>query len=44
MNLVANHALLAGHPFVHEITTAGSFDIDRCYPLLSWDTDQLPVD
>jgi xylose isomerase len=50
VNLEANHALLAGHSFEHEITTAanlgilGSLDINRGDPLLGWDTDQFPVD
>lgn len=50
LNLEANHALLAGHTFEHEIATAtslnllGSLDINRGDPLLGWDTDQFPVD
>jgi xylose isomerase len=50
VNLEANHALLAGHSFEHEISTAanlgilGSLDINRGDPLLGWDTDQFPVD
>lgn len=50
VNLEANHALLAGHTFEHEIATAASFgilgslDINRGDPLLGWDTDQFPVD
>jgi len=50
LNLEANHALLAGHSFEHEIATAaafgllGSLDINRGDPLLGWDTDQFPVD
>lgn len=50
MNLEANHALLAGHTFEHEIATAanlgilGSLDINRGDPLLGWDTDQFPND
>jgi xylose isomerase len=50
VNLEANHALLAGHSFEHEITTAanlgilGSLDINRGDPLLGWDTDQFPID
>jgi xylose isomerase len=49
VNLEANHALLAGHTFEHEIATAadfgilGSLDINRGDPLLGWDTDQFPV-
>ena len=48
LNLEANHALLAGHSFEHEIATAaslgilGSLDINRGDPLLGWDTDQFP--
>lgn len=50
LNLEANHALLAGHSFEHEIATAaafgilGSLDINRGDALLGWDTDQFPVD
>jgi xylose isomerase len=50
VNLEANHALLAGHSFEHEISTAanlgilGSLDINRGDPLLGWDTDQFPND
>jgi xylose isomerase len=50
LNLEANHALLAGHTFEHEIATAamhgilGSLDINRGDPLLGWDTDQFPQD
>ncbi len=48
LNLEANHALLAGHSFEHEIATAaslgilGSLDLNRGDPLLGWDTDQFP--
>ena len=48
LNLEANHALLAGHTFEHEIATAGAFnilgslDMNRGDPLLGWDTDQFP--
>jgi xylose isomerase len=50
VNLEANHALLAGHSFEHEIATAatfgllGWFDANRGDPLLGWDTDQFPND
>ena len=50
VNLEANHALLAGHTFEHEIAMAGAFgilgslDINRGDPLLGWDTDQFPND
>jgi xylose isomerase len=48
LNLEANHALLAGHSFEHEIALAGdlgvlgSLDVNRGDPLLGWDTDQFP--
>ncbi len=48
LNLEANHALLAGHSFEHEIATAsafgilGSLDVNRGDTLLGWDTDQFP--
>ncbi len=48
LNLEANHALLAGHSFEHEIAMAaafgllGSLDVNRGDPLLGWDTDQFP--
>ena len=50
VNLEANHALLAGHSFEHEIAMAadlgilGSLDLNRGDPLLGWDTDQFPND
>jgi len=50
VNIEANHALLAGHSFEHEIATAvdngilGSLDINRGDALLGWDTDQFPLD
>jgi xylose isomerase len=50
VNIEANHALLAGHTFEHEIATAGSLgilgslDINRGDALLGWDTDQFPND
>ncbi len=50
LNLEANHALLAGHSFEHEIATAaafgilGSLDLNRGDALLGWDTDQFPND
>jgi xylose isomerase len=50
VNIEANHALLAGHTFEHEIATAaalgilGSLDMNRGDPLLGWDTDQFPND
>ncbi len=50
VNIEANHALLAGHSFEHEIATAaalgilGSLDMNRGDPNLGWDTDQFPND
>lgn len=50
VNIEANHALLAGHSFEHEIATAaslgifGSLDMNRGDALLGWDTDQFPND
>lgn len=48
LNIEVNHATLAGHSFVHELTFAfaheifGSVDINRGDPQLGWDTDQFP--
>jgi xylose isomerase len=50
VNIEANHAILAGHSFQHEVTTAlsagifGSLDMNRGDYLLGWDTDQFPND
>jgi xylose isomerase len=50
VNIEANHAILAGHSFQHEVAYAinndilGSLDINRGDPLLGWDTDQFPND
>ena len=50
VNIEANHALLAGHTFEHEIALAGSLgvlgslDMNRGDALLGWDTDQFPND
>jgi xylose isomerase len=50
VNIEANHALLAGHTFEHEISLAGSLgvlgslDMNRGDALLGWDTDQFPND
>lgn len=50
VNIEANHAILAGHDFVHEISYAfsndifGSIDANRGDPRLGWDTDQFPID
>ncbi|MDR3438042.1 xylose isomerase [Telmatospirillum sp.] len=48
VNIEANHAMLAGHTFEHEIALAnalgifGSLDTNRGDSLLGWDTDQFP--
>lgn len=48
VNIEANHAMLAGHTFQHEIASAaalgifGSIDANRGDPQLGWDTDQFP--
>lgn len=50
VNIEANHAILSGHTFQHEVAYAlqagvfGSIDINRGDPLLGWDTDQFPND
>jgi xylose isomerase len=50
LNLETNHATLAGHSMVHELTVAanagllGSVDANRGDLLLGWDTDQFPTD
>jgi xylose isomerase len=50
VNIEANHAILAGHSFQHEVTYAinngifGSLDVNRGDTLLGWDTDQFPND
>ena len=50
LNIEANHATLAGHTFIHELTYAiinglfGSVDANRGDLLLGWDTDQFPTD
>jgi xylose isomerase len=50
VNIEANHAILSGHTFQHEVAYAlhngifGSLDINRGDPLLGWDTDQFPND
>jgi xylose isomerase len=49
INIEANHAELAGHDFVHELTVAaaegmlGSIDANRGDPRNGWDTDQFPT-
>jgi xylose isomerase len=50
VNIEANHAILSGHTFQHEVAYAiqngvfGSIDMNRGDPLLGWDTDQFPND
>ena len=50
LNIETNHATLAGHTMVHELTVAasagklGSIDANRGDELLGWDTDQFPTD
>ena len=50
LNLETNHATLAGHEMLHELTVAvdsgalGSIDANTGDPLLGWDTDQFPTD
>ncbi len=50
LNLETNHATLAGHTMMHELTYAaacgllGSIDANRGDLLLGWDTDQFPSD
>ncbi len=50
VNIEANHAILSGHSFQHEVAYAlangvfGSIDMNRGDSLLGWDTDQFPND
>src|SRR5205823_1261003 len=50
LNIETNHATLAGHTMMHELTYAsaqgllGSMDANRGDMLLGWDTDQFPSD
>src|ERR1051325_7825858 len=50
LNVETNHATLAGHTMMHELTYAsaqgllGSMDANRGDLLLGWDTDQFPAD
>ncbi len=50
VNIEANHAILSGHTFQHEVAYAinngifGSIDMNRGDYLLGWDTDQFPTD
>jgi xylose isomerase len=49
LNIETNHATLAGHSMLHELTVAaaagklGSIDANRGDELLGWDTDQFPT-
>ena len=50
VNIEANHAILSGHTFQHEVAYSlangifGSIDMNRGDSLLGWDTDQFPND
>lgn len=50
MNIEANHAILAGHSFQHELRMSringilGSVDANQGDTLLGWDTDEFPTD
>ena len=50
LNIETNHATLAGHSMMHELTYAsiqnalGSIDANTGDLLLGWDTDQFPTD
>ncbi len=50
LNIETNHATLAGHTMMHELTYAaaqgvlGSIDANRGDLMLGWDTDQFPTD
>jgi len=50
VNIEANHAILSGHSFQHEVAYAlgngifGSLDMNRGDDQLGWDTDQFPND
>ena len=50
VNIEANHAILSGHSFQHEVAYSlangflGSIDMNRGDSLLGWDTDQFPND
>lgn len=49
LNIETNHATLAGHTMVHELTVAidakalGSIDANQGDELIGWDTDQFPT-
>jgi len=50
LNIETNHATLAGHTMLHDLTVAadagalGSIDANTGDPMLGWDTDQFPTD
>jgi xylose isomerase len=50
LNIETNHATLAGHSMMHDMTVAanagalGSVDANRGDELIGWDTDQFPTD
>ncbi len=50
LNIEANHAMLAGHTFEHELAVSringmlGSVDANQGDSLLGWDTDEFPTD
>jgi xylose isomerase len=50
LNIETNHATLAGHTMMHDLTVAadakalGSIDANTGDPMLGWDTDQFPTD
>jgi len=50
LNIETNHATLAGHTMLHELTVAadagalGSIDANQGDELIGWDTDQFPTD
>ncbi|MGJ3241943.1 MAG: xylose isomerase [Opitutales bacterium] len=50
LNIETNHATLAGHSMMHDMTVAanagalGSVDANRGDELVGWDTDQFPTD
>ena len=50
LNIEANHAILAGHTFQHELRISaingmlGSIDANQGDYLLGWDTDEFPYD
>ena len=50
LNIETNHATLAGHTMVHELTVAidagalGSIDANQGDELIGWDTDEFPTD